>query len=162
MRAPVSLEGKILRNYLFQRFGVKPTGNIPAQPKSHNHPCVETGSKCKRTVASYEYMSFYHMGWKKQALRIADANERAPKLLKIAEYVHQDPEKRKTCIILHRESGYELLLDLLTQYGVSAVALKQVPTTGAGQKTGRVANETTLRAFNGADNVNGEKCRSSS
>lgn len=100
-RFDVPLQGDLLRNYMFHRFGVnKNAKKIPDTPKHGNYPCVlkPVPGGCKSTLASYkqptacamcgrlacESLSFYHHHKPKTKITIANAAEHASKAHGIA------------------------------------------------------------------------------
>lgn len=169
----VWLEGEILHHYVRQRFGVslatgsvaqkttkrqKTTQKKQRQPAAVRlEPCVRPNTRCKSTVASYEHLAYY---WRRPGdlapTSDAEAVARAPKLHAIARSIADDPQARKTCVILHRESGYDVLAECLTRLGVPHVVLR--PVTGT-KTTTSGDNLAKLKRFNQPSNDDGRELR---
>lgn len=168
----VVLSGKVLENYLLKRYNIKPGKPIPEIPNAKGRVCLRpvdvqakclspprarsasprrsTASPCLSTLASYEHHGYY---WRngptpdmKKRLGKGDITiaELVPKLAAIATSIARDPERRRTCVILHQESGYAVLQQLLGDAGVPFEALMPV---GA-NKTVSTKNEAKLLAYN--------------
>lgn len=121
-------------------------------------PCVRDDSSCKNTLSGYEHLGFYDKGaGKRQDVNAANAADIAPKVGAIALSIAQDPTKRKTAVILHRDHGYRILENLLSEYKISHEVLQLVPSDSKNKKKVAEENEAKLNAFNADSNRHGEQ-----
>jgi hypothetical protein len=112
--------------------------------------------ECKKTLSGYEHVAFYDKGaGKRKDVDVANAADVAPKAGAIAQSIADDG--RKTAVILHRDHGYRILADLLTEHGIRHAVLQLVG--GKNKKEVADENERKLNAFNADNNRHGEELR---
>lgn len=160
LRIDAQMQGEILENYFMQRFHTRLSykkKSIPTAPRVNDFPCVVPKSKCKGTIASYENHAFYFRIKPKKALTMQNAHERATKAYYISQAIQQDKENLKTCVILHEESGAYVLVKLLTELGISVLALEREKSV---RKSTTTDNALKINQFNNLEtNLRGESHR---
>lgn len=148
---------------------------------SGNHPCItpDQHKACKSTIAQYEHLGFYvnlppisyDPKNRKDVERWGrEHTELTSKVAAIAESVRDN--QVKTCIIMHRENGYEALQRVLEYYQIPYVGgeaacqrhlappprAMQIPTAGDVQRV-KAENKRIEDEFNALDNVRGKNIR---